>query len=253
MESRWVLDTMRDLAGGASTRYLAVPSFEHIYGRDHGGRISLPLEGFPGDGDPRHWWSLSYSIPAGRYRVAGIPDGVAFCNGDSAFLVDETEFSSGVALERFRLRARERIDSARLSLVEARESDHRAYLTVPLANGVRLHVLDESVYHDPDGLWVRRSRRARFALELTHGDRAGSALTIENGGAENRVVVEFSGRKETLELAPWEGRLVQIESDGLVTPFSISSQAGFRPSALDPASRDHRDLGVLLRASAPFD
>jgi len=41
--------------------------------------------------------------------------------------------------------------------------------------------------------------------------------------------------------------------DARVEAFAIESRSGFRPSALDPGSRDDRELGVLVRARPAFD
>ncbi|MGH9335394.1 MAG: hypothetical protein ACRD21_16785, partial [Vicinamibacteria bacterium] len=257
LEPRWVTETMHYIAENPSSSFVTLPSFELNSGRELSRRISLPLEGLPGDGDPRHWWSLSYEIPAGRYRVSGIPEkGVSFCNGERAFLSDEPLFATEVALARFRLRARGGIDSPRLHLLEPRGSHIRALATVPMSDEVRLHALEEGVYLDPEGFWVRKAARASFAIELLEGEESSggkSSIAIANGGVQNRVRIDSAHTGENLELAPWEERRVEVVVDGTVAWFFISSEGGFRPSELDPGSRDHRELGVLVRARPPFD
>ncbi|HJS74927.1 MAG TPA: hypothetical protein VJ921_11620, partial [Vicinamibacteria bacterium] len=147
LEPHWVSRVMHRLSkGGAEVRYVALPSFERLSQEDILARVSLPLEAVSDDGDPRHWWSRAYSLPAGRFRLTGTPPlGITFYNGEGAFQFDGPVLETGVALERFRLRARNLFEPPRLFLLEPRRGSVVALATLA-AGGLRLHALDDEVY-----------------------------------------------------------------------------------------------------------
>lgn len=252
LEPHWASHVMRHLSVGAEESFLALPSFERLTREALTERVSLPLDALSGDGDPRHWWSRTYSLPAGRFRLSGAPPiGITFYNGEGAIQSDDLVFSSQVALGRFRLRARNLFEPPRLFLVEPRPSALEALSTIPAA-GLRLHSLDDEVYPDPAGFWVRKASRASFAIELEAPGIREVRIRIANGGAPNRVAVDSALGKESYRLAPWEEREVRLTLDGPLVAFAIGSESGFRPSDLDPSSRDDRELGALVGARPAF-
>ena len=252
LEPHWVSRIMHDLSERGEARFLALPSFERLSRESLAARVSLPLEAFADDGDPRHWWSRPYSLPAGRFRLSGSgPEGVTFFNGETAFQSGELEFSSAVSLGRFRLRARRLSETPRLFLVEPGPPTFVAVATLP-TDGLRLHALDEEAYPDPEGFWVRKASRASFAIEP---GAAGSEVRIQiaNGGAPNVVTLSSATREEILRLDPWEERELAILPGSPVEAFSVESRNGFRPDLLDPGSRDRRELGARVSVAPPFD
>jgi hypothetical protein len=253
LEPHWVSRVMHDLSRGDEASFLALPSFERLSRDALAARLSLPLETFPGDGDPSHWWSRAYSIPAGRFRLSGAPPtGITFYNGEGDFQSDDSTFTTEVALGRFRLRARNLLGPPRLFLLEPRRSTFVALTTLP-AEGLRLHALDENVYPDPAGFWIRKASRASFAVEVDSPGAPQLLLRIANGGAPNVVSVEGDAVKESFRLDPWEERDIGLPLDERVEAFAIESESGFRPKSLDPGSRDDRELGALVRARRAFD
>jgi hypothetical protein len=259
LEAHFVSDIMNRLARKEGERFVALPSRERLSREALAARVSLPLEAFPDDGDPRHWWSREYSLPAGRFRLSGAPPvGVTFYNGAGVFQSDGLLFSSDVALGRFRLRARHVFEPPRIFLVEARPSKLTALATISIGStgstgNLRLHALDDEVYPDPDGFWVRKGSRASFAIELAPASAREVRIRIANGGVSNVVSFDSDDVQESVPLAPWEERDVGLPLDGPVEAFGVESESGFRPRALDPRSRDDRELGVLVRARPPFD
>ncbi len=208
----------------------------------------MPLEAASDDGDPRHWWSRAYSLPAGRFRLSGTPPlGITFFNGESAFQSDDPVFETALALGRFRLRARNLFEPPRLFLLEPRRAVSRSLATVS-AEGVRLHALDDEVYSDAAGFWIRMASRAAFAIELLSEESRGARILVANGGAPNVVTLDGETLQERFELAPWEERELDLPLKARVAKFEIESESGFRPQSLDPSSRDSRELGVLVRA-----
>jgi hypothetical protein len=253
LEPHWVSQVMHRLSGGEGESYLSLPSFERLSRETLTARVSLPLEALSGDGDARHWWSRAYSLPAGRFRLSGTPPmGITFYNGETAFQSDDPVFSSEVALGRFRLRARNLFEPPRLFLFEPRPSTVTALATVS-AGGLRLHALDEEVYPEPDGFWIRGASRASFAIEVQVPRPPEVRIRIANGGVSNVVSFDSDTVEETFALDPWEERDVDLSLDAKVEAFEVESRSGFRPKALDPSSPDNRELGVLVGARPPFD
>jgi hypothetical protein len=257
LEPHWVSAIMNRLASArAGDRFLLLPEGETLPKEALAARVSLPLEAFPDDGDPRHWWSRAYSLPAGRFLLDGVPSaGTTFFNGDSVLQADDLALSTRVALGRFRIRARRVLSPPRLSLVEARPSSIVALASVALeGGGLRLHALDEKSYFDPAGFWVRSGSRASFALELE--EPAGGAkrifVSIANGGARNRVVLRADSVNEGWALEPLEEREVALGGKGPFLHFSVESESGFRPRLIDRRTRDNRELGVFITARASF-
>jgi len=239
---RWVSGFMRQLADRQPDRFLAMPSFERLDAAAVLDRVTLRLMPLRADGDPRHWWSLPYSIPSGRYRVSGIArQGWAPCNDRNCFEVESRRFESAVALARFRVRARGLEDTPpRLHF----ESVHRAVpvaeRSLAVSGGRRLHGLDDEAYLDRKGFWVKRAARAVFALE------SDGELGLSNGGRDNTVLVHTASGTERFELAPWARTTFLVPQGNGVSVFSVESEDGFRPSELDSDSADTRDLGVLV-------
>ncbi len=243
-EGRWVSAFMRQLASSQPTRFLALPSFETLDTDGVLERVSLRLRPLRPDGDPRYWFSLPYSIPAGRYRVSGIqPEGWSPCNDFNCFDVEDTRFGSEVALSRFRARARRlQNPTPRLHFERVLGSRPVATRSLAVSGQRRLHGLDEGAYLDRRGFWVKREQSAAFALE------SGGELWLSNGGRHNAVLVHTTTGTERFELAPWSRATFVVPRDDAVSIFRVESRGGFRPSELDPGNSDHRDLGVLVGA-----
>jgi hypothetical protein len=66
------------------------------------------------------------------------------------------------------------------------------------------------------------------------------------------VSIASAPANASFSLAPWEEREIRLAMDGPVLDVIIESESGFRPSDLDPRTRDDRELGVLVRARPAF-
>ena len=73
-------------------------------------------------------------------------------------------------------------------------------------------------------------------------------LLIRNGAAANAVTLDSDGWSQELTLAGGEERRVEVPlAPRTSARVRIRSDARFRPSDVDPNSRDTRLLGVFVR------
>jgi hypothetical protein len=117
----------------------------------------------------------------------------------------------------------------------------RSSLALP---GVTIFFLDESVFSEGNGFWIRGADRARMVL---HGaSRAPVRIAVTNGAQANHVTVDLNGDRRDMPLAPSAGGQFDLvlDDDGLAV-VTITSSAGFRPSDAG-GSDDRRYLGVWV-------
>jgi hypothetical protein len=108
--------------------------------------------------------------------------------------------------------------------------------------------LDDRSFPEPEAFWIGGERRASVVVQ-PEAPRPGVTLLLRNAPVANDIVLESGAWREQLPLAAGEERQVRVplatgRTAALVT---ISASAGFRPSALDPNSRDDRFLGVWIK------
>jgi hypothetical protein len=114
--------------------------------------------------------------------------------------------------------------------------------------GATVYFLDEGCFPEPDAFWIGGARQGTLAVQPAGTGRAISLL-VRNAPVENTVTVTSGQWREELKLMPGEERQVQVplgpgRTAALVTAASAS---GFRPSELDPKSRDARFLGAWVK------
>jgi hypothetical protein len=111
--------------------------------------------------------------------------------------------------------------------------------------------VDENAFVEPGGFWVRGA--ATTTITISCDARNAPLLVLRNGAAANRVSVSVRRVPEpgaaaswTLALAPAETRELSLPMVGPASDLEIAltSQSGFKPVDVDPASRDTRTLGV---------
>ncbi|HVL67831.1 MAG TPA: hypothetical protein VM364_11255 [Vicinamibacterales bacterium] len=139
------------------------------------------------------------------------------------------------------------IEPVRLWLPEDRLTGGVAKTAVRYGRAT-VYFLDERSFPEPEAFWVGGSRTSEIVIHPDEA-RATGTLFLRNGAAENTVLIATRGWREELRLGPGEERRVQVPLDYArgASLFRITTSAGFRPSAVDPASRDHRFLGVWVK------
>jgi hypothetical protein len=108
--------------------------------------------------------------------------------------------------------------------------------------------LDERSFPEPEAFWIGGGRSSSIVLQPEQPQQA-VPLLLRNAPVDNRVMIEAGHWREEMSLAPGEERRVDvpIAPQRGAAPVSISSSAGFRPSAVDPNSHDDRFLGVWVK------
>jgi hypothetical protein len=112
--------------------------------------------------------------------------------------------------------------------------------------------LDDRVYPEPSGFWVPGARGTRLVL-ASDARREPFSLLLRNAPVDNTVTLEYGGRRDVIELGPGEERRIDVPRDPGrdAALIGIRVSAGFRPSDMDPNSRDTRLLGVYVRVLGP--
>jgi hypothetical protein len=111
-----------------------------------------------------------------------------------------------------------------------------------------VYFLDDRSFPEPEAFWIGGARRSSVVLQPGN-PAAPVSLLVRNAPIENRVVMESGSWREQLQLAPGEERRVTLPIDQGrgATLVTVTTASGFRPSAVDPKSRDTRFLGVWIR------
>jgi hypothetical protein len=112
--------------------------------------------------------------------------------------------------------------------------------------GTVIFFLDDRAFPEPSGFWVGGERDTRVVLAPDE-PRGTVWLILRNAPVENTVTLEVGERREEIVLKPGEERRLQMPAGTALV--RIRSSSGFRPSVVDPNSRDTRLLGVYVRTS----
>ena len=225
--------------------------------RRSGGRLNRPLAVFP-------------AVPAGSYlvsarRQAGTDGWLMIGVGNDQFaLVTQpiAAFDQGVRVDvpvgvrallvRADEGARDQLQSIELRPIARAEpvSPDVARRAVRYGTAAAFF-LDDRAFPEPAGFWVGGARET--SLVIRPDQPRPVAVHLRNGATENVVALESGRWREEFMLKPGEERRVDIPLDPTrgAAPLRIRSAAGFRPSEVDPNSRDTRFLGVFVRLLEP--
>jgi len=110
--------------------------------------------------------------------------------------------------------------------------------------------LDERSFPEPDAFWIGGGRQSTVALQATAPNPLPSiTLDVRNAPVENRVVMESGSWRQEMQLGPGESRQIVVPAANPpgTALLTVTTSAGFRPSAVDPKSRDDRFLGLWIQ------
>ena len=139
-----------------------------------------------------------------------------------------------------------------LSIVPARSRLASDYARRAVRYGTTtVFFLDDRSFPEPEAFWIGGQRSTVMVLQP---DAPASPVTLllRNAPVANRVTLTSAQWHEDLSLGPGEERRIRLPIDashGAVL-LTATTSAGFRPSDVDPKSRDDRFLGVFVRVAS---
>jgi len=109
------------------------------------------------------------------------------------------------------------------------------------------YFLDDGVFVEEPGFWVRGASTARFVAAAAESERP-STLFLRNSAVKNHVTLAIAGEQQSLDLEPREERTVPVrfESPRDAALIEITSASGFHPADVEHGSTDTRYLGVWI-------
>jgi hypothetical protein len=249
---RWMERLTWGVSGHRTDRFVSMPTARRLRYEEVVGLIDLPL--LQARGLSRQvtesielWESSSIRVPAGDYVLeAAQPMEFELCNGEGCFATAHVgeAFRTRAGLSRFNVRAESAPAGLRLRVGHLEGDFVTAFRSLRLPSGLKLHALDDNVFFEPSGFWVRAFDRARFALEQR--STRTTVLSLANGGTANWIAVQQPDEFVQFSLGPFEAKRLEIplvDGFGVIT---VESAAGFRPVDQDPSSNDYRPLGVFV-------
>ncbi|MDP1569206.1 MAG: hypothetical protein Q8L86_04310 [Vicinamibacterales bacterium] len=128
--------------------------------------------------------------------------------------------------------------------------DESARVPTPDVMGAATYGDIEVFFHDgitngePHGFWAFGSRTTEVTIALP-APGLGLHLRVHSGETSNRVTLTVAGWSRTLDLVAGEAQELEIPaSEQAVLPMTITTEGGFVPAEVNPASQDHRHLGA---------
>jgi hypothetical protein len=111
-----------------------------------------------------------------------------------------------------------------------------------------VYFLDDRSFPEPQAFWVGGSRDSTVVVQPAAPQRS-LVLTLRNAPVENRVALTSGGWQQVLTMAPGQEQTIEVPvaPGAEAIPLQISASSGFRPSEVEPASRDERFLGVWVK------
>ena len=118
--------------------------------------------------------------------------------------------------------------------------------------GAMFYFHTEQLYPEPEGFWTIGGDRSQFTVATPPGQTAPVVLRIHPGAKANTLTITTFGWEQTHDLVP--GQAVEVELPQLgsgVVPLTITTETGFHPRDIDPASTDRRFLGAWVEVKKP--
>lgn len=112
---------------------------------------------------------------------------------------------------------------------------------------VMFYFHNEQMYPEPAGFWTIGQRSAEVTVAVAPDRAAPVVLRIHSGAQANNATITTFGWRRDYALVP--GQAVEVELPvvaGGVIPLTLSTDNGFSPRTIDPASKDPRFLGIWV-------
>jgi hypothetical protein len=120
-------------------------------------------------------------------------------------------------------------------------------LSAGVYSGTTVFFHSEQMYPEPEGFWTSGRRSADVTVAAPPGRTTPIVLRIHCGAQANNATLSTFGWRQYYALVP--GTAVDVELPmvaGGVISLGISTDNGFSPKIIDPASRDPRFLGIWV-------
>jgi hypothetical protein len=113
-------------------------------------------------------------------------------------------------------------------------------------DGATVFFMDDRSFAEPEAFWVGGGRTSTVVVQP---DAPGSVvrLLVRNGPTSNEVALQSRDWNTKLAMSAGEERQIELPSSGRAAVVTLAASAGFRPSDVDPKSRDTRFLGVWVK------
>jgi hypothetical protein len=139
------------------------------------------------------------------------------------------------------------VEALALVPASARLSDEYARRAVRYHDAT-VYFLDDRSFPEPSAFWVGGGCSSAVVVRFDRM-RSVASFFLRNAPVVNRVSIGVEHWQNEIELQPGEERRIVIPVDprrdaNLIT---VTTSSGFRPSAVDPSSQDHRFLGVWMQ------
>lgn len=120
-------------------------------------------------------------------------------------------------------------------------------LSAATYQGVMFYFHNEQMYPEPSGFWTIGRRSADVTVAVAPGRTEPVVLRIHSGAQANNATITTFGWRRDYALVPGQAAEVELPVvAGGVIPLTISTDNGFSPRDIDPASKDPRFLGIWV-------
>ena len=188
------------------------------------GRNDPPIERWTMAGHPAGLTGLALRLPV---EVA-----VVTIRGD-----DEAKTTAGP----LRLRA--------IGVHPPANADRRRAVRAARYAGARVFFFDEQAYLEPNGFWTRADGTATVVIDADEKTAAqGMRLLLRAGAVPTTIEAAVGEWRQSITLAAGQTEILTLPppNEHLAWKLTLRSGHGFRPSALDPANGDVRNLAVWV-------
>jgi hypothetical protein len=116
--------------------------------------------------------------------------------------------------------------------------------------GTRVFMHDGQLYPEAAGFWTNGRSTSIVSVAPPPERTTPVTLTVHCGAKANRVTFSSHSWQQTLDLVPGVAQAVSLPPPAAgVIVLTITTEDGFSPSAIDPASRDSRFLGAWIEVA----
>ncbi len=132
---------------------------------------------------------------------------------------------------------------------EQQDPPYRAIESIPGREDAYLIYGDDQAYPEGGVFWTRATEPTD--VFVSPGSASRLKLTVALGPNSGQIALRIGERVETVSVPAHDSRdvLVDLPRNGRLLPIHVQSPVMFRPSEVDPSSKDMRRLGCQVRVT----